>query len=146
MTNTMYQDLDVKGLINALKGSPEFVAALRQDAIPVGASMYCVESPAAYYGGTWEEQDKDKFPLAAGDIYPAGSMGGEATHTMTLDELVSHGHRVNMYAPSSGTTTGLQVTTTGALYATEITTGSGGGQPFNILPPYTAKKFWTKIA
>lgn len=37
-------------------------------------------SPASIVGGTWE-RIKDRFILAAGDTYAAGSTGGEATHT-----------------------------------------------------------------
>ena len=37
-------------------------------------------NPAELFGGTWE-QIKDRFLLAAGDAYAAGSTGGEATHT-----------------------------------------------------------------
>lgn len=36
-------------------------------------------SPASIVGGTWE-QIKDKFILAAGDTYAAGSTGGSVTH------------------------------------------------------------------
>lgn len=37
-------------------------------------------SPASFIGGTWE-RIKDRFILAAGDTYAAGSTGGESTHT-----------------------------------------------------------------
>lgn len=37
-------------------------------------------SPAELFGGTWE-QIKDRFILAAGDTYAAGSTGGSPTHT-----------------------------------------------------------------
>lgn len=36
--------------------------------------------PGTFIGGTWE-QIKDRFLLAAGNTYAAGSTGGEATHT-----------------------------------------------------------------
>ena len=53
---------------------------------PVG-SIYISEnstSPATLFGGTWERV-KDRFLLAAGDTYSAGSTGGSATHTLTVD-------------------------------------------------------------
>lgn len=49
---------------------------------PVG-SLYMsakATSPASLFGGTWE-QIKDRFILAAGDTYAAGSTGGSPTHT-----------------------------------------------------------------
>ena len=48
-------------------------------------------SPASFIGGTWE-QIKDRFILAAGDTYASGSTGGEATHTLTVDEMPQHNH------------------------------------------------------
>ena len=46
---------------------------------PVGSIYMSVNatSPASLFGGTWE-QLKDRFLLAAGDTYAAGSTGGEA--------------------------------------------------------------------
>lgn len=57
------------------------------DAYPVGSIYASVNnvSPATLFGGTWV-QLKDTFLLAAGDIYAAGSTGGEATHTLTASE------------------------------------------------------------
>ena len=51
-------------------------------AYPVGSIYLSVNdtSPAELFGGTWE-QLKDRFLLAAGDTYAAGSTGGEAQHT-----------------------------------------------------------------
>ena len=69
-------------------------------AYPVGSTYESTlpTSPAALFGGTWE-QIKDVFTLAAGDTYTAGSTGGEASHyhstnghTLTVDEIPSHNH------------------------------------------------------
>lgn len=49
---------------------------------PIGSIYLSVNStsPATLFGGTWE-QIQDKFLLAAGSTYIAGSTGGEAEHT-----------------------------------------------------------------
>lgn len=49
---------------------------------PVGSIYMSVNStsPASLFGGTWE-RIKDRFLLAAGDTYSAGSTGGNAEHT-----------------------------------------------------------------
>jgi len=52
--------------------------------------------------GTWT-QIKDKFTLAAGDIYAAGQTGGSATHALTEAQMPSHKHDVAV--PSSGQST-----------------------------------------
>lgn len=47
--------------------------------------------PGTLFGGTWERV-KDRFILAAGDTYAAGATGGEATHTLTVEEMPGHTH------------------------------------------------------
>lgn len=60
---------------------------------PVGSYFWSSENkdPSTFLGGTWE-QVKDRFVLAAGDTYEAGSTGGEATHKLTTNEMPSHSH------------------------------------------------------
>ena len=60
---------------------------------PVGSYYWSSEAtdPGALFGGTWRRV-KDKFILAAGDSYAAGSTGGEATHTLSVDEMPAHTH------------------------------------------------------
>lgn len=48
-------------------------------------------SPAELFGGTWERL-QDRFLLAAGNIYTAGTTGGEARHKLTVNELPTHAH------------------------------------------------------
>ena len=43
------------------------------------------------FGGTWV-RIKDKFLWAIGDSDTLNSTGGEKTHTLTTDEMPSHGH------------------------------------------------------
>lgn len=58
---------------------------------PVGSIYLSVNStnPKTYFGGTWE-QIKDRFLLAAGNTYSAGSTGGSASiqsHTHSIPSL-----------------------------------------------------------
>ena len=54
---------------------------------PVGSIYMSVTSasPADLFGGTWE-RIKDRFLLASGDSYAAGSTGGSASHSHTLSD------------------------------------------------------------
>lgn len=121
---------------------------------PVGAIyMSTVEvSPAALFGGTWE-QIVGKFLLAAGDDYAAGSTGGEAEHALTVDEMPSHDHYGMRRAESTddyvkagdrawGITAGNN-TSAGMGYPTS---SAGGGQPHNNMPPYLAVYMWKRTA
>lgn len=64
-----------------------------QTVYPVGFIYVSVSSvsPAALFGGTWE-QIQDRFLLASGSSYAAGSTGGEASHTLTTGEMPVHDH------------------------------------------------------
>lgn len=77
-------------LIDVIKAA---VAQAKLDAHPVGSLYWSREAtdPATLFGGAWERV-KDRFILAAGDSYAAGSEGGEATHTLTVDEMPAHTH------------------------------------------------------
>lgn len=104
-------------------------------------------SPAELFGGTWE-QIKDRFLLAAGDTYAAGSTGGEAQHTLTVKEMPSHTHAWK------GKNTGA-FSDTGATYRFPIEGNdqwdppmvpTGGSQPHNNMPPYITAYCWHRVA
>lgn len=63
---------------------------------PVGSIYMSVNSisPETLFGGVWE-RIMDKFLLGAGSTFLAGSIGGEASHTLTISEMPSHTHTQN---------------------------------------------------
>lgn len=72
-------------------------------AYPVGAIYISASetNPATLFGfGTWE-QLKDRFLLSAGDTYEAGATGGEAEHTLTVNEMPSHTHLPTTATPGT---------------------------------------------
>ena len=106
-------------------------------------------SPAEILGGTWE-QIKDSFILAAGDTYASGSTGGEATHTLTVDEMPQHIHSLGYMYKYSGDNTGSpQLVDNGTVwihYEETFSENAGGNQPHNNMPPYRAFYVWQRIA
>ena len=117
---------------------------------PVGSIYMSVNAtnPAELFGGTWERL-KDRFLLAAGDSYAAGSTGGEAEHTLTVDEMPSHTHYERLgWSNTQGW--GLISTTgdgTNAVVDADATTrGTGGNQAHNNMPPYLAVYMWKRTA
>lgn len=134
---------------------------------PVGSIYMSVNNvnPANLFGGTWE-RIQDRFLLAAGSSYSAGSTGGEATHTLTVDEMPSHGHgqRATAYGYSgwaSYTTDNYGVMFKNGsenYFSPNIkqnaanvsmftsTSSTGGSQPHNNMPPYLAVYMWKRTA
>lgn len=106
-------------------------------------------SPAELFGGTWE-QIKDRYILAAGDTYASGSTGGEATHTLTVDEMPQHIHSLGyMYKYAADSTGFPQLVTNGTVwihYEKTFSENAGGNQPHNNMPPYRAFYVWQRIA
>lgn len=114
---------------------------------PIGSTYISVEdtNPSTLFGGEWE-QLKDRFLLAAGDTYTAGVTGGEAEHTLTVDEIPPHTHQnKNSVRVVSGTTYYVPGLTTSGYDV--VTTGStGGGKAHNNMPPYLTVYMWKRIA
>lgn len=127
------------------------VSAMLDKAYPVGSIYMSVNStnPQNLFGGTWV-QIKDRFLLAAGTTYKAGATGGEATHTLTVDEIPNHQHV--LWYPNEG---GEQSAAIGypeagsknTWYAEASKTGgAGGGAAHNNLPPYLTVYVWKRTA
>ena len=127
------------------------VSAMLDKAYPVGSIYMSVNStnPQNLFGGTWV-QIKDRFLLAAGTTYKAGATGGEATHTLTVDEIPNHQHV--LWYPNEG---GEQSAAIGypeagsknTWYAEASKTGgAGGGAAHNNMPPYLSVYVWKRTA
>ena len=111
---------------------------------PIGSYYWSSVStnPGTIFGGTWE-QIKDKFVLAVGDTYTTVDVtGGEATHTLTVNEIPNHNHKSSNYGGYyvwGGLETDFFARGVGG-YTTSLdeiyTSGTGGGQAHNNMPPY----------
>lgn len=75
--------------------STEVICKPVLDMYPVGSIYMSVNStnPGTLFGGTWE-RIQDKFLLAAGSSYSAGSTGGSASRSLTTSNLPSHTHSI----------------------------------------------------
>ena len=114
-------------------------------------------SPATLFGGTWE-QLKDRFLLGAGTTYSNGATGGEATHTLTAQEMPQHTHdeQIGNYkitdvnppqAGSAATASGIQPSAYSGLNSyVQRVSNSGGGQAHNNMPPYLVVYMWKRTA
>jgi len=144
--------------ISSLQSS---VAGIVNVIYPVGAIYMSVNStsPQTLFGGSWE-QIQDRFLLAAGSTYSAGSTGGAASHyhttadhTLTINEIPSHTHGYRDANDDSSTDIWCYTNSyrKGTINYVENT---GGGQPHNHgntgsssnLPPYLSVYVWKRTA
>ena len=141
---------ELKSDIGASGGGVD-VSTVLDKVYPVGSIYMSVNStnPKTLFGGTWV-QIKDRFLLAAGTTYKAGATGGEATHTLTVDEIPNHQHV--LWYPNAG---GEQSAAIGypeagsknTWYAEASKTGgAGGGAAHNNMPPYLTVYIWKRTA
>ena len=101
--------------------------------------------PGTIFGGTWE-QLKDTFLLGAGDSYTAGDTGGEATHTLTIDEMPEHNHTVPRGQNIGTTNWGIvRFDTLNSSADNTRIAQTGGGQAHNNMPPYLVVYMWRRL-
>lgn len=121
---------------------------------PIGSIKITVsaENPGDKIGGTWERWGNGRFPIAVDENNPlttkAELTGGESEHTLTVEELPSHSHSLNMpigeIIPSlknNGQENVIKPET-----QTFKTTAVGGDKPHNNLPPFITCYFWKRTA
>ena len=124
---------------------------------PVGSIYMSVNNtnPSTLFGGTWE-QLKDRFLLGAGDSYSNGAAGGEATHTLTQNEMPVHAHKPHQWTiiVSNNANSGNYNNPSGKFFKifkddanqNRWTGDSGGGQALNNMPPYLVVYMWKRTA
>ena len=119
---------------------------------PVGTIYISADStsPASLFGGTWEII-KDRFLLATGDMYAAGSTGGSAPVTLTESNIPTMGVRFNGYrdvdANFDGNTTQARARSVYPDSPTDYAgTVGGGGSPVSIMPPYVGVYMWKRLS
>jgi len=84
-----------------------------------------------------------RFPLGESLDFELGSEGGEAEHTLTVDEIPSHSHVYEQY------TFGVDIESVGVPDPTGVgqpalpqsTDNTGGDEPHNNMPPYSVIRF-----
>lgn len=91
---------------------------------------------------------RDRFVVGAGTSYEVGATGGEATHTLTIEEMPVHRHLLtsNVYS-GTGTNSGLKWSgDNGSTSSGTSTDTNGGSVSHNNLPPYYALCYIMKMA
>lgn len=134
---------------------------------PIGSIYMNVNStnPGTLFGGTWE-QIQGKFLLGMSSSYPAGSQGGEASHTLTTEEMPIHAHdpanQAGYYGFITNSKKAFSIGDMGSQsgsgryypYASAafdisrntLTGTTGGGKSHNNMPPYLSIYIWKRTA
>ena len=105
-------------------------------------------NPNTVWGGTWSLETEGLVHIGAGTNYTVGATGGEASHTLTVNEMPSHTHNDGTsasvaYGGTSGNSTA-QVSFDAS--AGRATTSAGGGQAHNNMQPYVVVNRWHRTA
>lgn len=113
-------------------------------------------SPAEMFGGTWE-QIKDRFIMAAGDTYAAGSVGGKASVALEARNIpklwgTSLAYDVsgnNFHVAQWGWVASVrQISSQNGFNAYDglyVTVGDDNNSAVDVMPPYVAKYVWQRI-
>lgn len=95
-----------------------------------------------------------RVPVGVGDGYGLGDIGGEAEHTLTVDQMPKHSHTTKFDAPNKaiGSSEGVEeadqsiyfapgVLIEGGRAGTLFAAEEGGNQPYSIMQPYTVVNY-----
>lgn len=120
---------------------------------PVGSILMSVKSTnsSTYLGGTWVSWGSGQGPVdlttSDSSFSSVEKTGGEKSHTLTINEMPSHAHKI-----IGGCVQGLVPTATGAFLPSVFTSldpdqhiaSTGGSQAHNNLPPYITCYMWKR--
>ena len=135
---------------------------------PVGSIYISTSSanPSTIYGGTWERYGQGKTLVGLNEseteFSTVNKIGGEKTHTLTINEMPSHNHdfrystdnAVTFYnagVGKDGTYTGdnyLGFSNSVSLFASYVVvlSNTGSSQPHNNLQPYITVYMWKRVS
>lgn len=124
---------------------------------PVGSiyiSTSATFNPNTVWGGKWEQTASGRCLIGANDSYPLGSMGGESTHTLAIEELPRHSHGIYGVDSRDGNNTLSKATfsykdqgqTTSYISGTLGTELTGSNNAHNNMQPYLAVYMWKRTA
>lgn len=145
------KDAGLQEQIDNLKAVGRFLALW--DASTGSPTSEPPSSPYTYHTGDYFRVSVSGTKIPTGTTYTAGTTGGEATHTLTVNEIPSHAHslpaELTSRAGSSvrvGAGTKAYCPTTDASTSGWGTYENGGSQAHNNMPPYLTVYMWKRIA
>ena len=131
---------------------------------PIGSIYISTNSnfnPNTTWGGTWIKTANGRCLIGENDTYPLGSTGGEATHTLTVEEMPAHKHGAGKYTGFELTNTSMRSADSGTQQVQQVliantdslvasnrleTNASGADAAHNNMQPYLAVNIWERTA
>ena len=106
--------------------APKGWAQCNRQLLPINQNQALFSLLGTTYGGdgmqTFGLADlRGRIPVHMGNGHPLGQLYGEASHTLSINELPTHNHLMKCYDQAGG-----QNTAPGAFYADTTTIGSNG--------------------
>lgn len=128
------------------RATPAKLRSLLDFIYPVGSIYlaYNHTDPGTIFGGTWERIN-NRFLWACDADGTIGSMGGSATHTLTINEMPKHGHG-SVYTQHVDGEKNLAWYTVAGNSIGYDAVFVGGGQAHNNMPPYIHIAAWRRTA
>ena len=124
-------------------------ATVIRDGYAIGDYYFsATENPASKFGGYWEDVPNGTFLMAAGAGGIADQTGGEATHTLTIEEMPRHFHLFPTVAGQIYDESGsvLRGSMESSSFIEKPTSEVGGNVAHNNLPPYRTAHIYKRIA
>ena len=171
MAKYMQDSTDIQ--INEVSGTDNINFTLKQNnslvnlLFPIGQIIIKGDNSdySNWLGFLWERTAVGKVLVGLDttdtDFNAIGKIGGEKTHTLTIDEMPAHSHKLNgntnvvfnensiypylLASAKRGYADGSNVTF-GGDYTINDTTTIGSGQAHNNLQPYQVVAYWKRIA
>ena len=131
---------------------------------PIGSIYISTNSkfnPNTGFGGTWIKTAEGRCLIGVNDTYPLGSIGGEAAHILSEEEMPPHKHGAGKYTGYELTNTGIRGADTSTQPIQQVliantdstsasdrleTNESGQGTAHNNMQPYLAVNIWERTA
>lgn len=110
---------------------------------PTGSIYQTTSStnPQVLFGGSWS-RITDRFLIGCGNTYSNGKTGGETTHTLTINEMPKHDHKVyGGWGEGSYDGGSFRTDSNSPAHWWSATGENGGGQRTTICHPTLASIF-----
>lgn len=151
-----YVDNQLGGLRNTVNTLTEKFASIIDIVYPVGSIYMSVNAadPSKLFSGTSWEKLEGRFLLGSSSTYKPGSTGGEATHTLTANEMPEHAHYMasgnggsdDTWTPDAGLYLVDSVTQAKNTFWAQLgMNNAGGSAAHNNMPPYLVVNMWKRI-